>query len=100
MNGSTSSEVEATHLEGPAIGIPGPIGNWIVHDRGPDEDEDNGREHASTVGGGTDGEGRTVMATLAFIVAAGIGSTYVMAANMPWYSMNKRSGTLEPPTLG
>lgn len=53
---SSTSEVETTHLEGPAVGVPGPAGNRIVDDGGPDEDEDHAWEHATTVSCRADGE--------------------------------------------
>ena len=39
-------------------GAYGELGDGVVDDGGPDEDENNARQHAATVGGGTDGEGR------------------------------------------
>ena len=40
VHGGTAGEVEAAHDEGPAVGVPGPVGDWVVDDGGPDEDED------------------------------------------------------------
>lgn len=39
VHGSSSGKVETTHDEGPTVGIPGPVGNRVVDDGRPDEDE-------------------------------------------------------------
>lgn len=41
VDGSTTSEVETAQLERPTVGVPGPVGDGIVHDGGPDENEDD-----------------------------------------------------------
>lgn len=60
VDGAASGEVVRGELEEPAVGVPGPVGDGVVDDGGPDEHEDDGGEHAATVGDGTDGEGGTV----------------------------------------
>lgn len=60
VDGAASGEVVRGELEEPAVGVPGPVGDGVVDDGGPDEHEDDGGEHAATVGHGTDGEGGTV----------------------------------------
>ena len=60
VHGGAASKVEAAHLEGPAVGVPRPVGDRVVDDGRPDEDEDDAWEHATAVGGGANGEGRTV----------------------------------------
>jgi len=52
-----AGEVEPAQLVDPAGGVPGPAGDGVVDDRGPDEDEDYAGEHAAAVSGGSDGEG-------------------------------------------
>ena len=37
----TTCEIETTHDKGPTVGVPGPAGNGVVHERGPHEDEEN-----------------------------------------------------------
>lgn len=51
-----AGEVEAAHEKRPAVGVPGPVGNGVVDDRRPDEDEDDGGQHATAVRGGTNGK--------------------------------------------
>lgn len=60
VDGATSGEVVRGELEEPAVAVPGPVGDGVVDDGGPDEHEDDGGEHAATVGHGTDGESGTV----------------------------------------
>lgn len=60
VDGAASGEVVRGELEEPAVGVPGPVGDGVVDDGGPDEHEDDGGEHATTVGDGTDSEGGTV----------------------------------------
>lgn len=57
VHGRTTSKVETTHLEGPAVGIPRPVGDRVVDDGRPDKDKDDGGQHASTVGNGTNRQG-------------------------------------------
>ena len=39
MNGSSASEIEAAEFKGPAVGIPSPVRDRVVHDGAPDEHE-------------------------------------------------------------
>lgn len=70
VNRSATSKVEAAHLEGPAVGVPGPVGNRIVDNGGPDEDEDNGGKHAGAISGSANGEGRAGKIMLVRYLAA------------------------------
>ena len=58
MDRGATSEVETAHEQGPTIGVPGPVGNRIVDNRCPDEDENIGGKHAAAVGGSANSEGR------------------------------------------
>lgn len=40
---SATGEVEASHLERPAVGVPGPVRDRVVHYGGPDEHKDDAR---------------------------------------------------------
>lgn len=60
VDGRAAGKVEATELEGPPVGVPGPVGNRIVDDCRPDEHEDDGGEHSAAIGCGTDCEGGAV----------------------------------------
>lgn len=57
MHGSTTGEVQATHLDGPSIGVPGPAGDGIIDDGGPDEHEDDAGQHTTALGNGTGSKG-------------------------------------------
>jgi len=57
MNGCAAGKVETTEDKNPAIGVPCPAGNGIVHNGGPDEDKHDARKHASPFSGGADGQG-------------------------------------------
>ena len=59
MDRSTTSEIETAQLVYPTIGIPSPAGNGIVDDRCPDKDENDAREHATTLSYSADGESRS-----------------------------------------
>lgn len=84
VNGSSSSEIEASHLEGPSCGVPGPARDGVVDYGRPDEHEDHARKHATSVCCGTDGKSGTVeIVSLCVVLGRGRG-TYVMAANIPW----------------
>lgn len=61
VDGAAAGEVVAGQVEEPAVGVPGPVGDGVVDDGGPDEDEDDGGEHAAAISNGTDGEGGTVV---------------------------------------
>lgn len=82
MDRTATGKIIAGKVEEPAIGVPGPVGDGIVDDSGPEEHEDNGREDAASVGYSTDGKSRTVgVSTISLRALQG---THVMAANMPW----------------
>ena len=59
MHGRSSGEVQAAHLVDPAGGIPGPAGDGVVDDGGPDEHEDDAGKHAASVRCCSDGQGRS-----------------------------------------
>lgn len=61
MHGSSTSEVEAAHFEGPASRVPGPACDRVVDYGGPDEHEDDAGEHAASVCCSADGEGGTIL---------------------------------------
>lgn len=54
MYGCSAGEVEAAYLVDPARGIPGPAGEGVIDDGGPDEHEDDAGEHAAAFGDGAD----------------------------------------------
>lgn len=56
VDGTAAGEVVGGEFEEPAVGVPGPVGDGVVDDGGPDEDEDDGGEHAAAISDGTDGE--------------------------------------------
>lgn len=70
VDGRTTSKVEAAHLEGPAVGVPGPVGDGVVDDGGPDEDEDQTGQQAAAVSSGSDSKGGTVGASHGFFPSA------------------------------
>lgn len=55
----SSCKVETSKDEGPAVGVPGPAGDRVVDDGGPDEDEDKNGAKTATLSDGTDSEGST-----------------------------------------
>lgn len=55
-----TGEVETAELEGPAVGVPGPVSYRVIDDSCPDEDEHEGRKHSATICCGADGEGGPV----------------------------------------
>ena len=59
MHWCPAGEVEPAKDKGPPVGVPGPAGEGVVDERCPDEDEDDGGEHAAAVGGGADGQSST-----------------------------------------
>lgn len=73
MDGAAAGEVVVGELGEPAVGVPGPVGDGIVDDGGPDEHEDDGGEHAAAISNSADGEGRTVcfimLAVFLFLVS-------------------------------
>jgi hypothetical protein len=60
MDGTATGIVEGAEGEEPAAGVPGPVGDGVIDDGGPDEDEDEGGEDATTVSNSTNGESRAV----------------------------------------
>lgn len=56
LDGSTSSVVENTVVEGPPVNIPNPAGEGAVYERGPEEDEDHSGKHATSLGDRADDE--------------------------------------------
>lgn len=42
MHGSSAREIKRTEFKEPATGIPGPAGDGVVDDGGPNENEDAG----------------------------------------------------------
>ena len=58
MDGGAAGEVESAEDEGPAVGVPGPAGDGVVDDCGPDEDEDGDGTQAGVFGEGADCEDR------------------------------------------
>lgn len=59
VHGRAAGEIETAELEGPAVRVPGPVGDGVVDDGGPDEDEDDAGQDASTVNSGADSQSRT-----------------------------------------
>lgn len=59
VDGTAAGKVVVGQLGEPAVCVPGPVGDGVVDDGGPDEHEDDGGEHAAAVSDGTDGEGGT-----------------------------------------
>lgn len=56
MHGRAAGKVQTAHDEAPAVGTPGPAGNKVVDEGGPEENEDEGRQDTATLCGGADGE--------------------------------------------
>lgn len=115
MHGRATCEIEAAELEGPAVRVPGPVGDRVVDYGRPDEDEDYAGQDARPIDGCADGEGWSVetgkhecqLCITPRLVTWGRTErgregerTHVMAANMPWKRQNSRSGTLVLPTDG
>ena len=59
MNRCSAGKVEATHLEDPTRGVPGPAGDGIVDKGRPNEHVDDARQHASTLCYCTNGKSNT-----------------------------------------
>ena len=57
MHGGAAGEIEPAHHCHPAGGIPGPAGDGVVDESGPEEHEDDAGKHAAAFGDGADGEG-------------------------------------------
>jgi len=58
MDGSTTGEVEAAHLEGPAVWVPCPVGNGVINDGSPNKEENDHGPHTSTISSTANGESR------------------------------------------
>jgi hypothetical protein len=56
MDRGTSGEIETAEDEDPTLGIPCPVGDWVVNDCGPDENEDHEWAEATALCDGTDRE--------------------------------------------
>ena len=56
---SSSGEVEAAEDEDPAVGVPGPVGDGVVDDGGPDEDEDHERAETTSLCYGANSDDRS-----------------------------------------
>jgi hypothetical protein len=77
------------------VRVPCPACDGVVDNGGPDKHEDDAGEHAATLCDGTNGKCdpvRSVSLDKAPLLEACL--TYVMAANMPWYTAKSRSGIL------
>lgn len=61
VHGSTTSEVETTELEHPTGCVPGPAGNGVVDDGGPDEHKDDARKHAAALSDGANSKSNTMI---------------------------------------
>ena len=59
VDGGSAGKVQAAHVEDPSGGVPGPAGNGVVDDGGPDEHVDDTREHASSLGDGSNSKSDT-----------------------------------------
>lgn len=58
VDGRSTSEIETAKDEGPAIAVPCPAGDGVIHKGRPDEDEDHHWAEFSSLGDGTNGEHR------------------------------------------
>jgi hypothetical protein len=56
MDGSSSGEIEASHDEAPAGGVPGPACDGVIDEGGPDKDKECNGTHAATLCETTEGE--------------------------------------------
>lgn len=88
MDRGSAREVQTPQLVHPAGRVPCPAGNRIINDGGPHQHKHHTRQHATSIGGGTNGQGRSAshriqhFEILSFPVCPG--GTHVMAANMHW----------------
>jgi len=57
LDRASTSIVESTPCEEPAVGIPGPVCDGAVYDRGPEPDKDHHRDQAAALGNATDDNG-------------------------------------------
>lgn len=60
VDGRATGIIETTHLEGPAVRVPGPESDRVVDNSRPNENEDDGGENAHAINSRTDGESRAV----------------------------------------
>ena len=60
MHGCATGKIETAEHVRPPVRVPGPIGDRVIYDRRPDEDEDNTRQDARAINSGTNSEGRTL----------------------------------------
>lgn len=60
VDGSSAGEIEATHEERPAFGVPCPARDGVVDYSRPDENENQTRQHTPTVGSSADGKSWTM----------------------------------------
>lgn len=83
VDGGSSGEVQATELEDPTRGIPGPAGDGVVDDGGPAEHVDDAGQDPASFGNGTYSErdAAHVISSLSWNVRNS--KTYVIQANMP-----------------
>lgn len=58
VDGASAGEVEHAPLEAPAVGVPGPAGDGVVDERGPDEDEDQRGKDPAAFGEAAEREDR------------------------------------------
>lgn len=84
MNGCSTSKVEASHDERPAIGVPCPASNCVVDNRGPDKNEDHERTQAGALRSCTNSENGSDVNFNIRVQFEYKSITYVMAANMSW----------------
>ena len=59
VHGGAAGEIETAHREGPAVGVPSPVGDGIVYDGGPDEHEHQGGKHTATISARANSESGT-----------------------------------------
>lgn len=57
---TATGKVVAGEVEQPAVAVPGPVGDGVVDDGGPEKHEDHGGEDTAAISDGADGEGRTI----------------------------------------
>ena len=57
VDGTATSKVVAGQVVQPAVAVPCPVCDRVVDNGGPDEDEDEGGQNATTVRNGTNGKG-------------------------------------------
>lgn len=59
VHGGAARKVETAHLERPAVAVPGPVGDGVVDDGGPDEHEHQGGKHTAAISARANGESGT-----------------------------------------